>query len=40
MEKIKFICKHCKKEILVDKRIYDKAYVGEKLCLSCRVPKD
>ena len=39
MGKIKFICNDCKKEFLVEKRIYEKAYIGEEKCLSCRVPK-
>lgn len=39
MQKIKFVCEKCRKEIDVQSNIYKTTYEGEKLCLSCRPSK-
>ncbi|SIS48306.1 hypothetical protein SAMN05421790_10254 [Kroppenstedtia eburnea] len=36
MKIVQFECQECKRKISVQQDIFDKAYRGEKYCLSCR----
>lgn len=36
MATIKFICEKCGKELVLETRVFEKAYKGKTTCLSCR----